>query len=472
MHLFFALLVGPGLAAASSILFQGGTIIAFDDQTESLQVIRGGSVLVTDDRIASVSGPEDRISVGNDTEVVGITGKILAPGQINTHLHTWQTVFKTLGSNTSLVDYFGRYGEFAAAGLLSADDVYISQLAGVLESVNGGVTKILDHAHHTWSNETSEAGLQASVDSGVRVYWGYTFHNITATTPAFLVQDQIANFEDLASNPAFKGSPTEICIAYDGFGPTPNVAEVQAIMGLAEEFNIPVIQTHSVEGPWPLQNTPEALERLNLLNSSIPFVLSHGSFLSARGHQLLRTHNHYISITPESEFHYGHTQPTAHLASDQATLGVDTHFTFSADMLSQTRLWLQTVRATLYKAVLDRWQIHMHSPMSVNQAFLMSTRHGGLALRRNDLGIIAPGAKADLAVTVDGKWLKKGGKLLAEGYYEGRIQNRLIQTSPVLYEVGESWINGLSVGEVLTVDSKRGEGNGYGGLFLAVNGTQ
>jgi len=111
MRLLSTLVAAPGLAAASSILFTGGTIIAFDNATESLQVIRGGSVLVTDDRITTVS--EAAISVSNDTEVVDITGKILAPGQINTHLHGWQTAFKTLGSNTSLVEYFNRYGEYA-----------------------------------------------------------------------------------------------------------------------------------------------------------------------------------------------------------------------------------------------------------------------------------------------------------------------------------------------------------------------
>lgn len=113
MRLVSTFLVAPGLAVASSILFQGGTIIAFDKKTEGLQVIRGGSVLVTDDRITTVAGPGTKISVKNDTEVVDITGKILAPGQINTHFHGWQTAFKTLGSNTSLVEYFSRYGEFA-----------------------------------------------------------------------------------------------------------------------------------------------------------------------------------------------------------------------------------------------------------------------------------------------------------------------------------------------------------------------
>jgi cytosine/adenosine deaminase-related metal-dependent hydrolase len=120
MRLFSTLVAAPGLAVASSILFRGGTIIAFDNATESLKVIRGGSVLVTDDRITKVS--DAAISVSKGTEVVDITGKILAPGQINTHFHGWQTAFKTLGSNTSLVEYFNRYGEYAGTRFVSKDN--------------------------------------------------------------------------------------------------------------------------------------------------------------------------------------------------------------------------------------------------------------------------------------------------------------------------------------------------------------
>lgn len=36
--------------------------------------------------------------------------------------------------------------------------------------------------------------------------------------------------------------------------------------------------------------------------------------------------------------------------------------------------------------------------MSVNQAFLLATRNGGLALRREDVGVVKVGAVADIVV--------------------------------------------------------------------------
>src|SRR5262249_28247928 len=116
------------------------------------------------------------------------------------------------------------------------------------------------------------------------------------------------------------------------------------------------------------------------------------------GAQLLRATNQYISITPESEMHFGQVHPTSHLIMDQASLGVDTHFTFSSDILTQARLWLQSTRSRVYEETLNRWEIPFSNPMSATQAFLLATRNGGLALGRPDLGVIAPGAKADVVV--------------------------------------------------------------------------
>src|ERR1700744_1483033 len=118
--------------------------------------------------------------------------------------------------------------------------------------------------------------------------------------------------------------------------------------------------------------------------------------------QLLRQTKQYISTTPESELHYGHLHPNVWHIQDQASLGADTHFTFSADMVGQARLWLQTLRETEFRSILeDELTIPYNNPMSVEQAFLQITRNGALALRRPDIGIIAVGAKADLVV-VDG----------------------------------------------------------------------
>lgn len=127
-------------------------------------------------------------------------------------------------------------------------------------------------------------------------------------------------------------------------------------------------------------------------------IFSHAPFLTTDDMTALRKHNLFVSITPESECHYGHGQTTGHLISPQASLGVDTAFTFSGDMISQARIWLQTVRNNSYHKTLRTGFIPNQTPMKVEQAFLLATRQGGLALRRPDIGVLQVGAKADILV--------------------------------------------------------------------------
>ncbi|CAH0022371.1 unnamed protein product [Clonostachys rhizophaga] len=488
---------------ANSTLLTGGTIIAFDEGENALQVIRDGSLLVTDDRIAGIYQSGQTPTDIPEHEVVNVTNKIITPGFIDTHRHGWQTSVKTLASNTTLWEYFARFSEFASVGVFSAEDVYLSQLASLYEAVNAGVTTVLDHAHHTWSNETSEAGLRASIDSGARVFWAYAFHNVTN----FTVPEQLANFRDLAQRDTFKNTPTSLGIAYDYFGADP-AEQVQDIVNLATEFNVSVVTTHTLQGPLGISNSPEILDQLGLLTSSIPVVFSHASFLTYQELQLLKKANQYISITPESEMHFGHTHPRSHLATDQAALGVDTHFTFSADILTQARIWLQKVRYLIFNGPLELWRVPSNNPMSVNQAFLLATRNGGLALRRPDLGVITEGAKADLLVwdgtspsmlgwndpvaavilhasigdiehvLVDGKFVKRDGKLTNTDYptikdrflqSAKRVQSVFLERPRPVPEKGEHF-GGENVGgelmEVVQVDVVRGDGSGYGVEFL------
>lgn len=93
----------------------------------------------------------------------------------------------------------------------------------------------------------------------------------------------------------------------------------------------------------------------------------------------------------------GHGQSTSSLVHDHASLGTDTNWNISGDILHNARSWLQAVRATNYQKVLDQGKTPRQNPMSVVDAFLLATRQGALALRRSDIGVIQVGAKADIA---------------------------------------------------------------------------
>ncbi|KAI0399148.1 amidohydrolase [Xylaria palmicola] len=487
-----------GTALSSSVLLSGGTIIAFDEASKSLNVIRGGSVLVTDDRIAGLYEEASPKGVPADAEVVDCTHKIISPGFIDTHRHGWQTALKTLGSNTTLANYFFTFSSPAAGPLYTADDVYVSQLAGLLEAINAGVTTTLDHAHSMWSTDRAEAGLEASIDSGARVFWAPAID----PTQAYSYSDQIKDWKRWNKR-SFPNDLVSLGIAYDAWDLAPP-DHTQGVAKLIKDEKPSVLTIHWLGGVWPIDSPPSLLHSFGVLNTSTPVVFSHAAGITSAEAQLLRETNQFISITPESEMHYGHGHAFSHHAHEQAALGVDTHLTFSTDMITQARIWLQRTRSRLFDEVMKEWDIPATNPMSVNQAFLLATRQGGLALRRPDLGVIQVGARADLVVfdgrtpgmlgwadpvaavilhanvgdvtdvLVGGRFLKRAGRLTHPGYAElaerflasaARIRRDFLARPPAVLSGSFFGAEGSKYGHPKTVDVVRGPGTGYGPLF-------
>ncbi|EJD45679.1 amidohydrolase [Auricularia subglabra TFB-10046 SS5] len=485
-------------ASPRSILLKGGTVIAFDAETESLDILRDTSVHIIDDRISGLYGAADlsSFSAPIGTEVVDVAGHIVSPGFVDTHRHGWQTAFKTLGANTSLPEYFIRFVSMIRTPdfSLTPEDVYIGTIAGLYEALNSGVTTILDHAHHTWSRETSAAGLDASIDCGLRVMWAYTIH----TQEDFTTKDQMEDVRALYEKGRWRSSATTIGISYDELTAHPPEV-VKEVFDLATDINASAFTVHYLGGPWGDDGLPGVVHKQGFLNRSIPVVFSHASFLSATDIGLLRDTDQFISITPESEMHYGHDHPNTHLIMDQAALGVDTHFTFSTDIVGQARLWLQRTRVTQYAKRLRENEIAVNNPMSANQAFLLATRNGGRALRREDVGVIRVGAKADVVVfdgespnmlgwrdpvaavilhshvsdvkhvLVDGQFRKRDGRIV-HGDWKA-VKERFLKSCERIQTLWEKrwfpeWFEGRLRGaglgvKVPTVDVVRGEGTGY-----------
>lgn len=102
-------------------LIQSATIISMDDCIGDL---RAGDVLVENGRIAEVRPGIELGSGAAQAEIVDGRGRIVIPGLINAHMHTWQTALRGYAANWTLLEYFRRvlgeghdHGFPAAAGL-------------------------------------------------------------------------------------------------------------------------------------------------------------------------------------------------------------------------------------------------------------------------------------------------------------------------------------------------------------------
>ena len=121
----------------------------------------------------------DTISkLGRDLEapphvnVIDGRNRILIPGFVDTHRHTWQTPVRGVLPSCTLDQYFA--GMLDNIGLqYRPDDVYVANLMGALEALNGGITTLLDWSHVNNSPEHSDAAIAGLAEAGIRAIYAH-----------------------------------------------------------------------------------------------------------------------------------------------------------------------------------------------------------------------------------------------------------------------------------------------------------
>ena len=126
-----------------------------------------GDVLIENGVIAAVGASLD----AGDAEVIDVTDRIVLPGLIDTHRHTWQALFRNIGSDWTLAHYFtGLHGTMSQ--LYRPEDTYAGNLIGTLEALDGGITTLLDWSHNLNTPEHSDAAIAVLQETRSRVVVG------------------------------------------------------------------------------------------------------------------------------------------------------------------------------------------------------------------------------------------------------------------------------------------------------------
>jgi 5-methylthioadenosine/S-adenosylhomocysteine deaminase len=146
-------------------------------------LIRGGYILTLDKDVADVPYGDLLIENGKikeigrsieagDAEIIDAANRIVMPGFVDTHRHTWQTPIRGIVPSCTLDEYFasilGHIGTH-----YRAEDVYAANLVGALEAVNAGITTLLDWSHVNNTPEHSDEAIRALTESGVRAVYAH-----------------------------------------------------------------------------------------------------------------------------------------------------------------------------------------------------------------------------------------------------------------------------------------------------------
>lgn len=151
---------------AGTVWIRNATIVTLDD---ARRVIDPGDVVIADGRIVSV-GPSGTIRPADpdSAEVIEARGRIVLPGMVNAHIHSYAGLLKGTVDRTCL-DVFMLY-VIAAASERRPRDAYLSAMIGCIEMLRTGTTGVLDHASNRPAHkpELLDAQFQAYADSGMR----------------------------------------------------------------------------------------------------------------------------------------------------------------------------------------------------------------------------------------------------------------------------------------------------------------
>jgi 5-methylthioadenosine/S-adenosylhomocysteine deaminase len=375
------------------VLLKGGTVLSVDPDVGDLQT---GDVLIEDDRIAAV-----QTGIEADAEVVDCAGKIVIPGFVDTHRHTWETAIRNCAPNATLDDYFVEVLD-TFAPLYRAEDVYASNVAGSLECLNAGITTLVDWSHINNTPEHPDAAIQGLQETGIRAQYAYGSANTSLEKYWFFSAEAIPGDDVRRVNDAYFSSDEGLltmAIATRGPGFTQDQV-VQSEWGLARELGIPVtvhVAMGRLAGRYAMV---EQLDRLGLLGPDTTFI--HCCYFSEHEWKRVADTGGTISIAAQVELQMGHGWPPVNKSYQfglRPSLSVDVVTTVPGDMFTQMRAAFGAERARV-NAV--SWAADTGVPdtmLTAQQMLEMATINGAHVAGLEDrVGSLTPGKKADVVV--------------------------------------------------------------------------
>jgi 5-methylthioadenosine/S-adenosylhomocysteine deaminase len=374
------------------ILIRGGTILSMDPHIGDLA---SGDVLIEDDRIAGV----DR-HIDADAEVVDATGRIVIPGFVDTHRHTWEAAIRNCAPNATLDDYFVEILD-TYAPLYRAEDVYASNLAGSLECLNAGITTLVDWSHINNTPEHPDAAIRALQETGIRAQYAYGSANTSLADYWFDSTIAIPRDDVRRVRETYFSSDSGLltmALATRGTGFCKDEV-VQAEWGLARDLGIPVtvhVAMGRLAGRFGMVS---ALSKLHLLGPDTTYI--HCCYFSDEEWQMVADSGGTISIAPQVEVQMGHGWPPVVKAMEyglRPSLSIDVVTTVPGDMFTQIRAAFGAERARANAVWWERNE-PARDLLTARQMLEMATINGAHVAGVGDrTGSLTPGKQADVVV--------------------------------------------------------------------------
>jgi 5-methylthioadenosine/S-adenosylhomocysteine deaminase len=424
------------LPARGEYLVSGVLVMTMDSQ---LGNIANGSVHVKDGAIIDVG--TNLAAPG--AERLGSGGMIVLPGLVDTHWHMWAGMLRSMALSQQKYGYFP-----TSAGLgkyFTPSDIYCGVRLSTAEAIWGGITFVDDWAHNLRTPEHADKNLQALQESGLRGRFNYGPARGIPVTETLNLEDFKRRHSDwksysndglLSLGLAWRGVQYAVT-GPDGvmaFQPIPKEV-YQAEYGAARSLGVP-ITVHCNIGQKVDRGHVAALDKLGLLYPDLQLV--HMVSSTPQEVEMTAKAGCSVSSTPYTEMRtgFGFIPVQEYLdAGIRVGLGIDTTVLSGDANMFEIMKGIQNI---------DNGEALSEFGMSSRRALELGTIEGARSLGMDgQIGSIVKGKRADLImvetstsnlgvvndpyeivvgamqpanvdlVMVDGRILKRGGKLTA-----------------------------------------------------------
>lgn len=413
------------LPARGEILLRNAYVMTMDPV---LGDIPGGDVHIRNGEIVAVGkgirAPGAVVLDGNRT--------IVLPGLVETHWHMWNTLLRSFAGDKADEGYFPTAAGFGK--VMTPVDMYHGARLAAAEALHYGMTTVHDYCHNVRSREHAEADIRALRETGLRARWSYGW-------PQGLADTQTANLDDLEglhrdwSNFSNDGL---ISLGFAWRGMFRNGALPPGVyrseFETARRLGIPISVHSGSRDEAKGQIAAQAKE--NLLGKDVQII--HALAATPEEIEMLAKAGSSISVSPGTELRigYGFTK-----VSEFLDAGVPVGVSVDTTALSGDANLFQILKMVRN---IENARSHDEFKMPARRALELGTIEGARSLGIADrTGSLKPGKRADVimistqqlnmgvftdpahmvvestqaenvdTVIVDGRILKRGGKLTA-----------------------------------------------------------
>ena len=375
-------------------LIKSGTIVAMDARVGDLS---RGDVLIEDDRIAAIAS---HIEAG-EAEVIDAAHRIVMPGFVNAHIHTWQTALRGIAGDWTIPEYLHNM-HAGLAPSFAPDDIFISNLVGALNQLNAGVTTLVDWCHNNPTPAHTDAAIDGLGEAGIRAVFlhGSPKPDPKPGQPHFSEIPHPRGEVERLARARFASNPL-LTLGMAVLGPAYSTYDVSRHdLALARELDM-VCSMHVGGGAM---RTPDGFPRLvaeGLVGPRVNIV--HGNNLDEDQLAALIHQGASVTVTPECELQMGFGDClTGRLRAlgSAPSIGSDVESSLGGDVFTNMRMALQAQRNVDNKWVIAKTgKAPEHISITCREALEWATIAGARMVGLDHrIGSLAPGKQADIVL--------------------------------------------------------------------------